>query len=181
MVLAEFSKKEQEIIFTEMRIRDILMIHIQKYDSELSKDAVINLAMEYFLESLEKTDYPQDFINETKETYIMSKYPFIEYIQSQNIDFTPETVRDDMLDIDYDENRNFVNLIIIEMNGMCCKCRSRQNLEIHNLKPLNKYPYIGLQPGNAIAICHDCHEAYHAKYSPDEVNPVTFNSFRIGE
>ena len=178
MVLNEFSDKQRELMFSDMRIRDLLMIEIQKYDSELSRDTVINLAMEYFLESLMECDDPWEMINDTKENYVISKYSFIEYILNQNIDYTPETVRDDMLDIDFDENRDFVDRII-QTEHMCCRCRSRDNLEVHNFKPLNRYPYLGLNPGNAVCICKDCHRKYHARYSPGEVNPVTFNTFRI--
>ena len=165
--MREFSDKELEMFFTDRSVRDLLINFIKEYDSELSDDAVINLALEYFLENLEIGD-SEIIMDDTKQTYIMSKYLYIEkYILKEEVvqpDFTPETVRDDMLDIDFDENRDFVDKVI-KRDGKCLVCGGRDNLEVHNVFPLNYYPCLGLEPGSVFTLCHECHENYHKRYS----------------
>ena len=179
MVLGEFSEAELEMFFTDMGIRDLLISFIKEYDSELSSDAIINLALEYLLENLESGE-SESIINDTKQVYVMSKYPYIEkYILKEEVvqpDFTPETVRDDMLDIDFDENRDFVDEVI-KRDGKCCVCRGEDNLEVHNIFPLNRYPILGLEPGSVVSICHECHEKYHEMYSPWKVCLLTLINF----
>ena len=180
MVLREFSEDELEMFFTDKHLRQVLIMLIQEYGNSLSSDAIINLALQNLLGDLQMSNDPQTILDETEECYIMSHYSFIEkYILNEKIIFEekrPLTVTEDMLDIDFEENREFVEKIIGN-DGKRCVCGGEENLEVHNSLPLNQYPEIGLDERAVFPICRDCHEKYHSRYHENDVMPLTFLKF----
>ena len=85
MVLGEFTEAEKEVVFSDLILRKNLIRHIkEKVPEELSEfknnDVIINLALEYFLEYLEKPDKEEDnetFILGVEQVYLMANYDFI--------------------------------------------------------------------------------------------------------
>ena len=57
-------------------------------------------------------------------------------------------------------------------NSSCLICGSENNLTIHHLKPVNKYPELKYNPTNLKVICSECHKELHESY---KVN----RSFRV--
>ena len=87
MVLGEFSTAEKEVVFSDLKLRKNLIKYIKEKVPDLeelpelkSEDVIINLALEYFLEQLEKTDKTEDnetFISGVEQVYLMANYEFI--------------------------------------------------------------------------------------------------------
>ena len=81
MVLGEFTAAEKELIFSDLRLRKYLIKNIKGKGVNESEDIIVNLALEYLLESLEKsttTDLGQDKITAIKESYLGVNYNFIQ-------------------------------------------------------------------------------------------------------
>ena len=81
MVLGEFTAAEKELIFSDLRLRKYLIKNIKSKGVNESEDIIVNLALEYLLESLEKsttTDLGQDKITAIKESYLGVNYNFIQ-------------------------------------------------------------------------------------------------------
>ena len=88
MVLGEFSTSEKEAIFSDLKLRKYLINSIKKQLAEdidvlpelNSDDIIINLALEYLLEQLEKPDKEEDngtFISGIEQVYLMANHKFI--------------------------------------------------------------------------------------------------------
>ena len=87
MVLGEFSEEEKEIVFSDLKLRKYLIksikAKVEKFEDlpELkSEEVLINLALEYFLEQLEKSDNEEDnetFISGVEQVYLMANYDFM--------------------------------------------------------------------------------------------------------
>ena len=56
---------------------------------------------------------------------------------------------------------------VINRDGKCVICDSKQNLESHHLFKVNKYDDAYLDLNNGITLCQSCHEKYHDKYGLD--------------
>ena len=88
MVLGEFSKEEKEKIFSDLKLRKYLINEIKNKDVNEAEDVIINLALEYLLESLEEsatTELGQDRITAIKESYLAK-------INAVNFNFIKEYV-----------------------------------------------------------------------------------------
>lgn len=87
MVLGEFTTAEKEVVFSDLKLRKYLINSIKAKVENIedlpevkSEEAIINLALEYFLEQLEKTDSEEDnetFISGVEQVYLMANYDFI--------------------------------------------------------------------------------------------------------
>jgi hypothetical protein len=80
MVLGEFSPEEKEKVFSDLKLRKYLINEIKKKDVNEAEDVIINLALEYLLETLEestKTELGQDRITALKESYLAVNFNFI--------------------------------------------------------------------------------------------------------
>lgn len=94
MVLGEFSEAEKGIIFSDLELRKMLIKHIQKKGVNEAEDVIINLALEFLLETLEEsklTELGQDRITAIKETYLAVNYEFIKNNISYEIE-DPDSV-----------------------------------------------------------------------------------------
>ena len=62
-------------------------------------------------------------------------------------------------------------------DGFCQCCGSTEGkLQAHHILPLAKYPELGSDEGNGIALCEKCHSKYHQMYSGSE-DAATFAKF----
>lgn len=80
MVLGEFTEEEKEIIFSDLELRKFLIHHIKEKGVEEAEDVIINLALEYLIESLEEsktTELGQDRITALKESCLAMNFTFI--------------------------------------------------------------------------------------------------------
>lgn len=80
MVLGEFTEAENETIFSNMDLRKFLIKHIQEKGVKEAEDVIINLALEFLLESLEEsklTELGQDRITALKESCLAMNFKFI--------------------------------------------------------------------------------------------------------
>ena len=58
----------------------------------------------------------------------------------------------------------------------CCHETVEEGLEVHHIMPLAKYPDLGCDENNGIALCKQCHSKYHQMYQGAE-NASTFAKF----
>ena len=58
----------------------------------------------------------------------------------------------------------------------CCHKSVQEGLEVHHIMPLAKYPELGMNQDNGIALCQECHSKYHQMYQGAE-NAATFAKF----
>ena len=80
MVLGEFTEAEKEAIFSNMDLRKFLIYHIKEKGVEEAEDVIINLALEFLLETLEEsklTELGQERITAIKESYLAVNFDFI--------------------------------------------------------------------------------------------------------
>lgn len=61
-------------------------------------------------------------------------------------------------------------------DGSCQCCGGNDKLEAHHIHPLSKFPDLGLEEGNGIALCHKCHQKYHNMYQGEE-NANNFSKY----
>lgn len=83
MVLGEFSPEEKEKVFSDLRLRKNLIKHINEKGVNEAEDVIINLALEFLLETLEEsttTELGQDRITAIKETYLAMNFKFIKNV-----------------------------------------------------------------------------------------------------
>lgn len=50
---------------------------------------------------------------------------------------------------------------VIERDGCCTSCGSKENLEAHHIKEFSKYPDSRLVLSNGITLCNKCHRNLH--------------------
>lgn len=80
MVLGEFSDEEKEKVFSDKKVRGYLIDGIKRKTSLENDEVIINLALEFLLETLEestKTELGQDRITAIKEMYLMVNFEFM--------------------------------------------------------------------------------------------------------
>lgn len=66
---------------------------------------------------------------------------------------------------------------IRSQDGFCQCCGdTERKLQSHHIFPLAKYPELGSDEGNGIALCDKCHSKYHQMYAGSE-NAATFAKF----
>lgn len=66
---------------------------------------------------------------------------------------------------------------IKSQDGVCQCCgESEGKIQSHHIFPIAKYPELGANEGNGIALCEKCHSKYHQMYSGNE-NAATFAKF----
>lgn len=85
MVLGEFSEDKKEELFSNKKVRGYLIDGIKRKTSLENEEVIINLALEFLLESLEqsnKTELGQDKITAIKEMYLMVNF---DYMKANNI------------------------------------------------------------------------------------------------
>ncbi len=59
----------------------------------------------------------------------------------------------------------------LEVNNICKKCGSTENLHIHHIELVKDNPKLFLVEENFITLCNSCHGKYHAKYN--DINKQT--------
>jgi len=79
MVLGEFTEEEKKIIYADKNIRQIIINEIKKHidddELEFTDDMIINLALEYLLDTLDDKDKSISngtLFNEVQEFYLMA-------------------------------------------------------------------------------------------------------------
>ncbi|MBQ6220055.1 MAG: HNH endonuclease [Methanobrevibacter sp.] len=64
---------------------------------------------------------------------------------------------------------------LLQAEGKCQVCGSKQDLEVHHIVHGKVYDKSYTNPSNIIVLCRDCHTRYHRAY--DTVNAKTFIEF----
>ena len=84
MVLGEFTAEEKEIIFSDKNLREILINEIKKHikddELEFTEDMIINLALEYLLDTLDEKGKDLGngtIINGIQEDYLILNMDYI--------------------------------------------------------------------------------------------------------
>ena len=80
MVLGEFSEDTKEKLFSNKKVRSYLVEGIKRKTSLENDEVIINLALEFLLETLEestKTELGQDRITAIKEMYLMANFDYM--------------------------------------------------------------------------------------------------------
>ena len=55
---------------------------------------------------------------------------------------------------------------VLERDNYTCQlCGSKNNLEVHHIKPYAKYPRLRVSVNNGITYCNQCHKAIHRRMS----------------
>lgn len=85
------------------------------------------------------------------------------YIISNN---TPAPPNFDLLNITKNRSSEkgyskFRNEVLKRDHCQCCKCGSRENLEVHHIKPFAKYPKLRTVVNNGETLCSKCHKSLH--------------------
>ena len=87
MVLGEFTPEEKQIIYADKNIRQILLNEIKKHikddELEFTDDMIINLSLEFLLDTLDDKDKDISngtFVNGIQEYYLMSN---LEHIKNE--------------------------------------------------------------------------------------------------
>ena len=80
MFKREFSDEEKEKVFSDKKVRGYLIDGIKRKTSLENDEVIINLALEFLLETLEestKTELGQDRITAIKEMYLMANFDYM--------------------------------------------------------------------------------------------------------
>ena len=64
---------------------------------------------------------------------------------------------------------------LLEEDGKCVKCGSKDNLQPHHITPCHVYDELFFKKENICLLCEHCHNSYHENYFP--INETTFNDF----
>lgn len=57
----------------------------------------------------------------------------------------------------------FKRNVIRRYKNTCYKCSSKDDIEVHHIKPVNKYPELVFEVNNGMCLCYKCHRELHQR------------------
>lgn len=61
------------------------------------------------------------------------------------------------------EYKKFVKEVLERDGHKCTYCQKTENLEVHHIKPYEKYPALRTNSDNGMTLCRECHDNIHGK------------------